>query len=224
MLLYAHRGDSVAAPENTLRAFEFAIDAGAVGIELDVRASTDGVPVVIHDRGLERTTTGYGNVDVMSLAEIRKADAGEGQTVPTLDEALDVIRDRIRLDLEIKQPGIEQVVMDSLGRHPEVKWIISSFDWNVLRRVRELAPDAELWPLSIETTRAVIDAAKALGSPCIAVNHKGVTEETVQMVGEAGLRIFAWTVNEPDEARRLKALGVYAFCTDDPRSILAAIA
>ncbi|MGH2562469.1 MAG: glycerophosphodiester phosphodiesterase [Thermomicrobiales bacterium] len=223
MLLYAHRGNSVTAPENTLRAFELAVAAGAYGIEMDVRASVDGALVVIHDRNLQRTTSGLGNVDEMPLAAIRQADAGEGQSVPTLDEALDLISDRIRLDLEIKQPGIEHVVIDSLARHPEVKWVISSFDWSVLRRIRELTSAAELWPLSTETTASVIDVAQSLGSPCIAVNHRGITEKTMRGVEKAGLRIFAWTVNEPDEARRLQALGVYAVCTDDPKQILPAL-
>jgi len=224
MLLYAHRGDSVSAPENTLRAFELAIEAGAYGIELDVRSSADGELVVIHDRSLDRTTTGSGNVDELSLAQIRQADAGGGQMVPTLDEALDVIGDHVRLDLEIKQPGIEAAVLEALARHSEVQWLISSFDWNVLRRIRELAPAAELWPLSTPTNDGVIDAAKQLGSPCVAVEHKGITEETLRLVGDAGLKIFAWTVNEPDEARRLQSLGIYAFCTDDPKAILPAIA
>ncbi len=223
MLLYAHRGDSVTAPENTLRAFVLAIEAGAYGIELDVRASADSVPVVIHDRGLERTTNGQGNIDELSLAEIRQADAGDGQSVPTLGEVLDLVGERIHLDLEMKQLGIEHLVVDSLSRHPEVNWIISSFDWNVLRRIRVIAPDAELWPLSTGTTTAVIEAAHSLGSPYIAVNHSGITEETAQVASEAGLRIFAWTVNDSDEARRLKSLGVHAFCTDDPKRLLPAI-
>jgi glycerophosphoryl diester phosphodiesterase len=224
MLLYGHRGDSVSAPENSLLAFELAIEAGVYGIELDVRASADGIPVVIHDRGLERTTSGRGNVDELAFKQIREAKTADGQSVPSLDEALDEIRDRAHLDLEIKQPGIEHVVLDALAHHPEVSWIISSFDWNVLRTIKERSPGAELWPLSTATSRSVIDAARMLGSQTIAVNHRGIAEESAHLVAGAGLRIFAWTINDPDEARRLQSLGVYAFCTDDPKALLPVLA
>lgn len=222
MMIYGHRGDSVSAPENTLRAFELAIEAGVDGIELDVRASADGVPVVIHDRGLERTTTGRGNVDSLTLAEIQEADAGQGQRVPTLDEALDVIRDRVRLDLEIKQSGMEHLVVETLNRHPTVDWLISCFDWNVLRELRRLDPAAELWPLHTDASPAVIDAAREIGAPAVALSHAAITKGSARAIRDAGLEIFAWTVNDPDEARRLELFGVHAFCTDNPRLMLAA--
>src|SRR5215207_9901459 len=122
MLIYAHRGASVDHPENTLRAFRHALALGVDGIELDVHATADGIPVVIHDRDIRRTTTGVGYVDETPLARLETFDAG----------------DAARLDVEIKGLGSERAVLEVLAKYPAVTWAISSFDWNTLRTVRRL--------------------------------------------------------------------------------------
>ena len=147
--VYAHRGDSAAYPENTLLAFRKAMESGAYGVELDLHATADGTVVVIHDRSLERTTTGRGYVDEMTLAAVREADAGSGERVPTFAEVLELVGDRLHFDLEVKQPGIEAAVLDVLSAFPATRWAISSFDWEILKRLRELSPAAELWPLAM---------------------------------------------------------------------------
>src|SRR5215207_5148781 len=101
MLIYAHRGASVDHPENTLRAFRHALALGVDGIELDVHATADGIPVVIHDRDIRRTTTGVGYVDEIPLAWLQTFDAGAGERVPSLAEVLALVGDAARLDVEI---------------------------------------------------------------------------------------------------------------------------
>ena len=147
-LIYAHRGVSAIHPENTLRAFRHALAIGVDGIELDVHATADGIPVVIHDRDIGRTTDGAGYVDEIPLAWLATFDAGDGERVPTLAEVLALVGDAAHLDIEIKGSDVERAVLDVLAHYPIVRWAISSFAWDTLRTVRRLDPVAELWPLA----------------------------------------------------------------------------
>jgi glycerophosphoryl diester phosphodiesterase len=169
MLVYGHRGLSGRYPENTLLAFREALAAGVDGIEFDVHATSDGVPVILHDRSLERTTNGTGYVDEVPLSRLRDVDAGRGERVPTLEEVLELIGDRVHLDVEVKQPGIEAAVLGVLSAHPEARWAISSFDWNTLLTFRLLDATAELWPLTERWSDEVVAVARELGSPTVAL-------------------------------------------------------
>lgn len=218
--VYAHRGDSAAYPENTLLAFQKAIESGAYGIELDLHATADGTVVVIHDRSLERTTTGQGYVDEQTLEAVRAADAGAGQPVPTFAEVLELVGDRLHFDLEVKQPGIEAAVLNVLSSYPATRWAISSFEWEILKRLRELAPEAELWPLAMHIDDALLDVASVLGSPAVAVYAGAYTSPGAHVIREAGLAAMVWTVNDPAEALRVRDLGAMALCTDVPGAMV----
>jgi glycerophosphoryl diester phosphodiesterase len=223
MQIYGHRGESASAPENTLRAFDLALQAGVDGIELDVQATADGVPVIMHDRDLSRTTNGSGRVEEVTFAQIRRLDAGSGEKVPTLDEALAMIGDRAHVDIEFKQAGIEREVLDQLRKHPSVKWSASSFEWEALRTLRALGPQYDLWILDDFVTDELIETARGLGASTAAVGHAALNEETVARLRSANLKIFAWTVNDVDEARRLETLGVDILCTDTPTTMIKAL-
>jgi glycerophosphoryl diester phosphodiesterase len=219
MLIYAHRGVSVNHPENTLRAFRHALAIGVDGIELDVHATADGTPVVIHDRDIERTTNGVGYVDEMPLARLATFDAGDGERVPTLAAVLALVGDAAQLDIEIKGAGIERAVLEVLAEYPAVTWAISSFDWDTLRTVRRLNPVAELWPLAERVGDDLFAIAAELGSPAVSLFAGAYTTETAPKLHDAGLRVVIWTVNDPREAQRVADLGAYALCTDDPQHI-----
>jgi glycerophosphoryl diester phosphodiesterase len=219
MLIYAHRGASVDHPENTLRAFRHALALGVDGIELDAHATADGIPVVIHDRDIRRTTTGVGYVDEIPLARLETFDAGAGERVPTLAEVLALVGDAARLDVEIKGLGSERAVLEVLAKYPAVKWAISSFDWDTLRTVRKLDPVAELWPLAERCGDDLIEIAAELASPAVSLFTGAYTTETAPKLRDAGLRVVVWTVNDPREARRVADLGAFALCTDDPQRI-----
>ena len=219
MLIYAHRGASVNHPENTLRAFRHALAIGVDGIELDVHATADGIPVVIHDQNVERTTDGVGYVDEMPLARMKTFDAGDGEHVPTLAELLALVGDAARLDIEIKGAGIERAVLEVLAECPAVTWAISSFAWDTLRTVRELDPLAEIWPLAEHVGDDLIAIAAELASPAVSLFTGAYTTETAARLRDAGLRVVVWTVNDPREARRVADLGAFALCTDDPQRI-----
>jgi glycerophosphoryl diester phosphodiesterase len=214
MLIYGHRGLSGRFPENTLLAFREALEAGVDGIEFDVHATSDGVPVIIHDRSLERTTNGTGFVDEVALSRVRELDAGRGERVPTLEEVLTLIGDRAHFDIEVKQAGIEKTVLDVLAGHPETRWAISSFDWETLRTLRSLAADAELWPLSPHWGSEVVEVARELRSPTVALFAGAYTPAVAAELQETGLSVLVWTVNEASEAVRINGLGAAALCTD----------
>ena len=220
-LIYAHRGASKIHPENTLRAFQHALDLGVDGIELDVHTTADGIPVVIHDRDVERTTNGIGYVDEIPLELLRTFDAGDGERVPTLAEVLALVRDLAHLDIEIKGSHVECAVLDILAQFPDARWAISSFDWDTLREVRRLDPGAELWPLAVHAGADLIAIAAELGSPAVSLFAGAYTPENAAVLSEAGLRVMVWTVNDVREARHVADLGAFSICTDDPERIMA---
>lgn len=216
MLIFAHRGSSGTEPENTRRAFRQAIADGADGVEFDVRATRDGVPVLLHDRRLERTTNGTGDVDAHTLAELRTLDAGLGESIPTLTEVLDLVSGRLRIDVELKQTGIEADVLAVLNNYRDSVWTLSSFDWESLARVRTLAPEAELWLLSQLPTDEAFSTAKELGATTIALWTGAVSPVVARRCAEADLDLMIWTVNDLHVAKQAAFLGAAALCTDVP--------
>ena len=186
-LIYAHRGSSAIHPENTLRAFRHALAIGVDGIELDVHATADGIPVVIHDRDVGRTTDGAGYVDQIPLARLETFDAGHGERVPTLAEVLALVGDAAHLDIEIKGTGIEHAVLDVLAQYPAVRWAISSFAWDTLRTVRRLDPVAEVWPLAERVGDDLFAIAAELASPAVSLFTGAYTAENAAKLRDAGL-------------------------------------
>jgi len=219
MLIYGHRGASGRLPENTLAAFRGAIEDGADGVEVDVRATADGVPVLLHDRELSRTTTGSGAIDEIAAADLAAIQARAGEPVPTLAEALAVAGDRLRLDIELKQTGIERAVLTALRQHSRAAWFVSSIDWDQLREVRRLDLAAPIWPLAIACDDALLAAAAELGAPGVALAASALDRAAADRLHRAGLEIAVWTVNDPEEAIRVRDLGVAIVMTDNPASI-----
>lgn len=220
MLVYAHRGLSGRFPENTLLAFREALAAGADGIELDVHATADGVPVVIHDRDVSRTTSGSGAVDEISLAALQTLDAGSGERVPALSEVLHLVGDAVHLDIEIKGLDAGRATLDVLAQFPAARWAISSFNWDILRRIRLLDANAELWPLTERVDDALLSTAAELASPAVSLWAGAYTETHAAALKDEGLQAVIWTVNDAAEAEQMRDRGAFALCTDVPDHIL----
>ncbi len=216
MQVLAHRGVSPGQPENTLSAFQRAIELGADGVELDVRLSADGVPVVIHDDRLERTTNGQGRVGDLTAAELQRLDAGDGQGIPTLQEVIEVIGPEALLNAELKGKGSGSATLDVLTTLDPDRWAISSFDWDVLRALRARSSEAVVWPVSFVADEAVIRTAQELGADVISLHQAAIDSEVAARLEQHGLGMMAWTVNAPARAEELGRLGVVAICTDDP--------
>ena len=215
MLILGHRGASSAHPENTLEAFAAAYEGGAQGLEFDVRGDSANVPVLSHDRSLERRAGDPRNVDELPLAELKTFDVGQGYHMPTLAEALALAGGRGFLDIEVKQAGIEREILAVLDGY-RGQWGISSFDWVSLETFRSLNREVKLWLLATNFSGAVFETAARLNAIGIAMHHSQLNESTMAQCGEAGLSVIAWTVNDAAEAQRLADLGVHAICTDVP--------
>ncbi len=223
MLIYGHRGSPATSSENTLPSFEEAIRAGVHGLEFDVRASADGVPMILHDRELDRTTNGHGPIDELQLELIRNAVASNGAQIPTLDEVLDLAGGKVQLDIEVKQAGIEKKILDALVRFPKAQCVLSSFDPDVLLAFKSLTSSVDLVAISPFASREVVDFARRLGSQFVALMADAYNEQNVSLFDDVGLKVIVWTVNNVDEAIRVRELGAYGLCTDCPGEMIEAL-
>jgi len=234
-LVIGHRGASADAPENTIAAFELALQQGADGIELDVHLSSDEQPVVIHDFTLERTTDGAGPVSEHSVRELKRLDAGgwrdrrfRGQRVQTLQEVLERFRDRARFWIELKggsalYPGIEERVVSTVEIYDVVdRALVQSFDHAAIARVRALNPEL---PVGALVARSPLDGAllRAGAASAICASSHLVTEALLAEIREAGCDCYVWTVNEPAQMDRLVAWGVSGIITDRPGVLRARV-
>lgn len=237
----AHRGGGALAPENTIAAIEVAHARGFRAIEFDVRLARDGVPVVIHDATLERTTDGTGPVAERSAAELARLDAGRrhdprfaGVPVPTLEEVIRHCRARgIWANIEIKRvAGAEEHVgavvartvlalyRDVLcaqgeGAPREVRApLLSSFSRAALVGAQRAAPALARGYLVRDVPPDWREALEALGCVSLHADHRALTEATARAVKAAGYWLFCYTVDDPARARELLGWGVDAFCTD----------
>jgi glycerophosphoryl diester phosphodiesterase len=219
-LVIAHRGASGERPENTLSAYERAVELRADMIEIDLHRSRDGHVVVTHDAELR----GLGEVGEATLAEIRRLDAGEGQRVPTLDEVLDGFGSRIPFNLEIKQarggpyPGLEAAALEAVrSRGILARTLFSSFYDPVLARLRAQAGEARIALLL--SRRYPVDPlarARALGAEAINPEDPLVTPQLVAEAHAAGLAVHPFTVDDEARMRELLAWGVDGMFTNHP--------
>ncbi len=216
--IYAHRGASVEFPENTMAAFRRALELGVEGIELDVHVSSDGVPVVIHDDSVDRTTNGSGKVSELTVEQLQRLDAGNGETIPTLGEVLDLVGDRLHVDIEIKANDAADAVLRELdGR--DTRWLISSFRWDVLKYVRSRDEDAELWVLTVGASDDAIAVLREVNASALAIDHRGLDDDIAAFLADEGIRFWPWTVNDVERAKQCVEWGAIGICTDDPATL-----
>lgn len=228
--IWAHRGACREAPENTLPAFERALAHGVDGVEFDVQLTADGVPVVIHDETVERTTSGQGHVVGHSLAQLRRLDASAGMEgfggvrVPTMAEVLDlVVPSGVAVNIELKNseedyPGLEEKVLAAVEAYGIAdRVVLSTFNHYSLRRLRRLGAPVELAmlytdPLYKPWRYAARLGVGALHPPARYVWGAGY----VRKAHAAGLKVRPWVVNSERRLARLAAWGVDAVFTDAP--------
>jgi len=221
----AHRGYSAVAPENTMPAFAAAVLGGATYVEFDVRTTADGVPVVIHDRTVDRTTDGSGHVWDLTVEEVRALDAGSwfapayaGVPVPLLEEVLDLPSPALLL--EIKPPASLEEVKRIMGmvaeRGLDDRTIVQSFDPEVVRLVREAAPPVRRGLLRLRFEADTVPLARELDVVCCnpSVNDVLGDAETVAELIGAGIDVMPWTANEMSQWGALVEAGVAGLITD----------
>jgi len=241
-LVIAHRGASAELPEHTLIAYQTALDAGADGVECDVRLTRDGHLVCFHDRKLDRTSTGSGSFAAHTLAQLQEFDFGtwhpSGQSAPllTLDALLDLLKGAgrpVRILIETKHPNtyggaVEHRVRAALKRHgllddaSQVHATIMSFSPLAVRRSRELMPAVptvqllDLLPPGMRVRRLPFGAR--IAGPGVELIRR--RPELVKRLKAAGQQVYVWTVNEIEDVDLLVSLGVDALITDRPKEVL----
>lgn len=227
-LIIAHRGASAEAPENTLAAFALAAEQGADGVELDVRLSGDGWPVVCHDADVSRTTNGRGAVAELTVEELRRLDAGQGQQIPTLDEVFETFGPRLRYNVELKgaglwEKGLEAAVADRIeAHHLTNQCLVSSFNPLALRRARRHLSRTTLLGF-LHQTRLGRYGTLISGGTAVHPHHSLIDAAYMGWATARGYRVHAWTVDDPAEARRLVQLGVHGLITNRPATLRAAL-
>lgn len=214
--IYGHRGAPAEYPENTRAGFRRALELGVYGIELDVHLSKDGVAVVCHDETLDRTTNARGPISDYTVAELREVDAGQGEYVPTLFEVLQLVGDKLHVDIEVKANAAGSAVLEDVQKVEGLRWLVSSFDWDVLRYVRKQDADADLWVLTMGATDDAVEAYNELGANALAIWQKAVDVDIVNFLNDQGIPWWPWTVNDPDQARQMFEWGAIGICTDNP--------
>ncbi|MFD9333754.1 glycerophosphodiester phosphodiesterase [Streptomyces sp. NPDC060028] len=217
-LTIGHRGVMGVEPENTLRSFVRAERSGMDVIALDLRLSKDGALVVLHDAEVDRTTDGSGAVADLTLAELRELDAGGGQHVPVLEEALDAVR--APLQVSVRDQAAAGVLAQLLtSRDLTARVEVASFDDAVLGEVARLVPGVRtsLYAERPEAARGtLVDRARAVRAETVALNIRQVSLEAVEEAHAAGLRVTGWTVNTLDQLRLARALELDGVVTDFP--------
>ena len=226
----AHRGAGKLAPENTLAAFRLGAAHGYRAFECDVKLSSDGVPFLLHDATLERTTSGRGAAAALTWAELSRLDAGSwhsrrfaGEPLPSFDAiARFCLRNGFALDVEIKpSPGSELATGRAVASAAAALWaratmppLLSSFQPIALQGAREAAPTLPRALLLDSLGEGWLDEARALGCVAVVTNHALIDASVFDAIRGAGLRALVYTANDPAEARRLDALGIDGIVTD----------
>ncbi|NHI89943.1 MAG: glycerophosphodiester phosphodiesterase [Candidatus Thorarchaeota archaeon] len=216
-LVIAHKGASGYFPENTILSFKNAWNMGAHMIELDVHETLDGKLVCIHDSTVERTTNGTGAVHALDYRELAEFDAGNGESVPLLEDVLKFAFGRLQVNIELKVIGVEQEVINLVERHEMVPNIlVSSFLHATLQTIYELNESIATAILVKEPIEDIISYALGFNVNAVNPHHRLITRELVEDLHSASLKVYPWTVNDSPRMKTLYSLGVDGVVTDYP--------
>jgi glycerophosphoryl diester phosphodiesterase len=229
----AHRGASGLFPENTRAAFQKALEARADIIELDCQLTLDGHIVVFHDERLSRVANARGTVAQRSLDQLKRLDVGgwrkksfSGERIQTLEEVLALVDGQAGLCIDIKNypgspAGIELKLLFTITHFDYMDRVIfSSFDYDCLRRVRELAPEAPIGVICAKDTHAdPIVQALTLNARSIHARKELASRDFLQRAWDEGLDVYVWTVNDLPEIERFASLGVQGIMSDYPERL-----
>lgn len=251
ILVHGHRGARALRPENTMPAFEYALQAGADALEMDVVVTKDNVPVISHDPHINPEVCQGPHpgtaIRKLTLAELREYDCGAlknplftkqqpvpGTPIPTLDDALGLFtRGDVQFDIELKSfpdhpeltppPDIFALLtLQVIRKHQlDSRCVVQSFDFRTLRAMKRLAPAIRLAALWEGAPRPFAEVAKEAFAGILSPDFRLVTPEQVKAAHAAHLEVVPWTANTPADWRKLIDAGVDAIITDDPAALIA---
>ncbi|WP_073952204.1 glycerophosphodiester phosphodiesterase [Streptomyces kebangsaanensis] len=214
-LTIGHRGVMGVEPENTLRSFVAAQQAGLDVIELDLHLSKDGALVVMHDTEVDRTTDGSGAIADKTLAELRSLDAGRGERIPVFEEVLDAVR--TPLQAEIKDVAAARALSEVMRQRDLVSRVeVSSFHDEAITEIARLVPGVRTALVAGRYGTDVVERATAAGAATLCLDIRRLTLEVVEHARKADLRIIGWVVNTQDHLRLARAFELDGATTDYP--------
>jgi glycerophosphoryl diester phosphodiesterase len=224
MLIFAHRGASAIEPENTLPAFHAACTANSNGIEFDIH-QVDGNLVVIHDRYLERTTSGNGLLDEHNFTQLRQFDAGKGAIIPTLHEVLAVVVNQGIINIELKGIEIKDVsllfeCLDKAKKELKLAFsqvLLSSFNHHLLQAIYQQRPEFTLGALTASLPLSYAEFAQQLNAYSVHIVIDYVNEKFVIDAHQRGLKVYVFTVDKLIDIQKMKAIGVDGIFANNPK-------
>lgn len=224
-LIIGHRGANKEAPENTLKSFRKAIELGADYIEFDVHESKDGVLVIMHDPSTLRTTGYPGLISHMTLDKLKELDCGNGETLPTLEELIELAKGKINFQCEIKADGIAKKVVKIFREENLIEsTIVSSFDHDELKKIQKIEPKLKLaalepsgvgWIKDWFKKKEIIDNAISNNFYAIHPLYKLVNKEFIEYAHEKNLKVNSWTVDSKNAMKKLIKYGIDGIITND---------
>lgn len=235
----AHRGVSGTYPENTLSAFQAAIDLGAEMVELDVSISKDGIPVVVHDKTVDRTTDFEGDVQSFTLEELKKMEVGawfseefRGEEFPTLRESLELMKDEIAINIEIKTEAVSDEIEDGIVDKAlqivkeldmSSSVVFSSFDYRVMEQLNALdsqMPKALLYEASQSADLLPSELVQKYQVDVFNCSYRQLSEEWIKDLQWHQIPYLVYTVNESELMEELIERGVSGIFTDFPEELM----
>ena len=225
VLIFAHRGASKLAPENTLKSFQKAIDLKADYIEFDLHQTKDGEIVIMHDSNTFRTTGHKGKIKQMTLEELKELNCEEGEKIPTLRELVKIAKGKIDFLCEIKVNGIAKKVVEILREADLIEsTIISSFKHDELLGVQKIDPNLKIaalepmgirWVTSWVSKKKIIQNAIQKNFSFIHIYKMLATKKFIKIAHKHNIKVNAWTVDSPKTMRRLINKGIDGIITND---------
>ena len=220
MMIMGHRGAAALEPENTLLSIERAMEIGVDAVEIDVHMSKDEQLVVIHDSTVDRTTDGTGLVGSYTLKEIKALDAGKGETIPTLQEVVDLINNKVTLVIELKEEGTEKRVVDLVRKNNvEDNVYVISFWHRLVKTVKEMDRGIKTGVLLVGCPVDACIATQA-SADALVMKYTFINTEFVKIAHEGGLKVFVWNIDEPDLVKPHADMGVDGMGSNDPRVLV----
>ncbi|MEP6931351.1 MAG: glycerophosphodiester phosphodiesterase family protein [Flavobacterium sp.] len=225
ILKIAHRGAKGYEPENTLKAFQKALDLNADGIELDVHLSADGHLIVIHDETIDKMTNGKGFVNTLSLPELKSFLIDEKYEIPTLKEVFDLVSKKCLINIELKNADTLTKVVTLIDEYvSEKNWkyehfIVSSFDWNALQEVHHLDSKIPIGVLAETNLDLALAFAEFVKAKAIHPYYHLLNEENTKSIQEKGFLVLPWTVNTEEDIQKIRSYNVDGIITDFPDKI-----
>nr|WP_299072690.1 glycerophosphodiester phosphodiesterase family protein [uncultured Allomuricauda sp.] len=224
-LVIGHRGAMGHETENTLASIKKAMDLGVDMIEIDVFKIKSGEIVVFHDDEVERLSNGKGLIEEYDIVELNKLTLKGNHTIPLLQDILNLIDGNVALNIELKGANTAKDVNTIMANYINNKgwksddFVISSFKWNELEKMRTINRDVKIAILTEEDPLEAISIAKELNAVAINPDFKTLTTENTSKMHKEGFKVYTWTVNQPDDIQRMKKFRVDGIITNYPERV-----